>query len=148
LEVKPTSSKMIKSNEGFGRTSAANPNLPPFRETLRDSETERRQQACDQILNQIDKESEELKKAATPERFKRYRQLISSFMKEALNQSYALDEKTRWDRSGNRKTFILVKKINASLEEVMNSLMDGEKKQIDLMAKLDEIRGMLLDLYI
>jgi uncharacterized protein YaaR (DUF327 family) len=34
------------------------------------------------------------------------------------------------------------------MEELTDEVMQREKKQINLVAKLDEIRGMLLDLYI
>lgn len=149
MKIKSTDSKIEKTkNEPIGRLFSGNSPRVSFKETLKDSEAERRKHICDNLLKEIDTVSEELKKALTPERFKRYRELVSSFMKEALNQSYTLQEETRWDRSGNRKTFITVKKINETLEELMNALVSEEKKQIDLIAKLDEIRGMLLDLYL
>ncbi len=64
-----------------------------------------------------------------------------------MSQSYELHDEMHWDRSGNRKNFVLVKKINQSVEEMIDLVMNKEKKQIDLVARLDEIRGLLVDLY-
>lgn len=149
MEVKPIGSKILNSqNETTTRSVGSTLRQVFFGETLKNVETDNKKQICSELLGRIDAQSEELKKAATPEGVKRYRKLVSVFMKEALSQSYDLNEESRWDRSGNRKSFITVKKINQAMEDLMDSMVQQEKKQIDLVAKLDEIRGLLLDLYI
>ena len=65
-----------------------------------------------------------------------------------MSQTYELNEENHWDRSGNRKSYLTVRKINQALEDLTDEVLNREKKQIDLVAKLDEIRGMLLDLYL
>ncbi len=150
MEVKPTGSKQVGagSNEAFARNSGINSKQAAFIDTLKETDNERRRQACDELLRQIDSVSENLKKAPTPNGIKKYRRLVASFIREAMNQTYELNEETHWDRSGNRKSYLTVKNINKALEELTDEVMNKEKKQIDLVAKLDEIRGMLLDLYI
>lgn len=149
MEVKPTGSKQVGagSNEGFARAPGIDSKQTAFSDTLRVTENDRRRQACDELLRQIDSVSESLKKAPTPSDIKKYRRLVAAFIREAMNQTYELNEETHWDRSGNRKSYLIVKKINQALEELTDEVMQREKKQIDLVAKLDEIRGMLLDLY-
>ncbi len=150
MEVKPTGSKQVNagSSDTFGRTAGVNAKQPVFMEALKDTDSDRRRQACDEILRQIDSLSVDLKKAPTPSGVKKYRRLVAAFMKEAMSQTYELNEETHWDRNGNRKSFVTVRNINKALEELTDEVMNHEKKQIDLVAKLDEIRGMLLDLYV
>lgn len=150
MEVKPTGSKQLGagSSESLGRNTALTAKQSVFVETLKENDLDRRRQACDEILRQIDTLSEELKKAPTPSGVKKYRRLVASFIREAMEQSYELNEETHWDRRGNRKSYITVRNINKALEELTEEVMQREKKQIDLVAKLDEIRGMLLDLYL
>lgn len=150
MEVKPTGSKQVGSgsNEALGRASGLNVKHSMFIETLKETDGDRRRQACDEILRQIDTLSESLKKATTPSGVKKYRRLVASFIREAMSQTYELNEETHWDRSGNRKSYVTVKNINKALEELTDEVMNREKKQIDLVAKLDEIRGMLLDLFV
>ena len=149
MDVKPTGSKQLGSgsNEAYARTSGINTRQAAFIENLKESDSVRRHQACDELLRQIDSVSKSLKKAPTPNGVKKYRRLVASFIREAMSHTYELNEETHWDRSGNRKSYLTVKNINKALEELTDEVMGREKKQIDLVAKLDEIRGLLLDLY-
>ncbi len=150
MEIKPTGSKILNQPaDSVGRSpGSAGVREAVFSEALQNSDSKRRSEICATLLEQIDAQSEELKKGITPAGVKRYRKLVQNFMKEALQQSYSLDQESRWDRSGNRKVFVTVKKINESLEKLTDALLNKEKKHIDLVAKLDEIRGLLLDLYV
>ncbi len=146
MKIKPVDSTMISSSKQLtsrGADSAAG----SFETVLKDSVIEQKKQICSELLQKIDAQSQELKKRPTPEGIKRYVELVRSFMKEAIGQAYSLEEETLWDRFGNRKNYVIVKRINASLEELIDSVIDQEKKQLDLVGKLDEIRGLLIDLY-
>ena len=148
MKVKPSDANAVnQKSQLFSHSNVANPHQSAFVDSLKDSDAQRRKQVCDNILQQIDRVSEELKKKPSPDGVKRYRRLISDFVKEALDQSYEIHEERHWDRDGNRKNLVLVKQINHAVEELMDSVMSQEKKQIDLVARLDEIRGMLVDLY-
>lgn len=135
---KQTSGRMTDSIAGSGN----------FGKILKDSASDQKKNICSAILEQIDAQSRELKKSLTREGVKRYCQLVKGFMKEALEQSYEVDENTHWDRYGNRKDYVIVKRINESLEELMDDVVNQEKGQINFMAKLDAIRGLLVDLFI
>lgn len=150
MEVIATGTKQIGagSSEAYGRTGGVDVKQSVFAETLKETDQDLRRQACDEILRQIDLVSEELKKAPTPRGIKKYRRLVAAFIKEAMSQTYELNQETHWDRSGNRKSYLTVKSINQALEELTAEVLKREKKQIDLVAKLDQIRGLLLDLYV
>jgi len=148
LKVNPTDAALKHSEpKNSGRTNEVSHDHSNFATVFKNSAVETRKQVCTTLLKKIDEYSAELRKSPTPEGIKRYRQLVKEFMKEALNDAYQVDTEAKWDRMGNRREFVLVKKINQSLEELMDSFAGQEKKQLDLIAKLDEIRGMLVDLY-
>jgi uncharacterized protein YaaR (DUF327 family) len=146
VQVKLNSAKPVERRRG--RTAAVDARRREFDEALRDSEAERRRRVCQQLLEEIDGLSAELKKAPNPEGIRRYRDLVTSFMKEALHQSFEVNQQTHWDRTGNRKTMTTVKQINKLLEEIMDETVNKEKRHLDLIAKFDQIRGLLLDLYL
>lgn len=150
MEIKPTGSQKISQPAELPVRNTGGGSLreTAFSEALKDSDSERRRIICTGLLQQIDEQSAQLKKAPTPTGIKRYRKLVQAFMKETLSQSYTLNQRTHWDRNGNRKVFVTVKKINESLEALADEVLNKEKEQIDLVAKLDEIRGLLVDLYI
>lgn len=130
-----------------GRSAEAAMGAPAFEAALKNSAVETRKQVCTAILAKIDQQSAALKKSLTVAGVKRYRELVGEFMKEALHDSYQLTGESKWDRMGNRKEYVIVKRVNESLEELMAALAGQAKEQLDLIAKLDEIRGMLVDLY-
>ncbi len=46
-----------------------------------------------------------------------------------------------------QKVFITVEKINEKLEQLTKFILEKQNKNINLLATLDEIRGLLVDLY-
>ena len=116
-----------------------------FGEILQNSAAEKQEQFCADLILEIDAQALLLKKAVTPERLKHYRELVKTFMKEALPNTYLLHEEQRWDRSGHQRNLIIVKKVNEQLESLMHDVTSKEMP-LKLIARLDQIRGLLLDL--
>jgi uncharacterized protein YaaR (DUF327 family) len=130
-----------------GRTGEVVNSQPGFDAVFKDSVGENRRQICTSLLKKIDEQSVKLRNSPSIEGIKQYRKLVREFIEETLGHSYSVETDTKWDRGGNRREFIIVKKINQSLEDLFESVLNQEKKQFDLVAKLDEIRGLLVDLY-
>ncbi len=146
MQIKVDGNKHFPTHKEEVRNSWLRPS--GFAQTMKETEADRKKQVCERLLGKIDVLSAELKKKATPDGIKRYRDLIVNFMKEALNQSYSVGEEYHWDREGNRKAMVKVNQINQALEELMTDVMEKEKDHIDLVAKFDQIRGLLVDLYL
>ncbi len=51
---------------------------------------------------------------------------------------------TNWKR---HKEYVLIEKINEKLELLTKYILEKENENINLLATLDEIRGLLVDLY-
>jgi uncharacterized protein YaaR (DUF327 family) len=148
LKVIPTDSTFMHSElKQTGRSVEAGHGQSWFGVTLKNTTVENRKQVCAALLDKIDAQGAELKNGPTLSRIKRYRQLVREFMNEALHNSYQVEAEAKWDYSGNRKEYVIVKKVNQALEEITRNFVSQEKTQIDLIAKLDEIRGWLVDLY-
>jgi uncharacterized protein YaaR (DUF327 family) len=148
VKINPADSRKVQNDPKIsGRTGeAANPR-PEFDMALKNSVSEKRNQICTALLKKIDEQSAELRKSPSFEGVKRYRKLVGEFLEEVMDHSYLVDADAKWDRGGNRREYVIVKKINQSLEDLMDFMVDQEKKQFDMVAKLDEIRGLLVDLY-
>jgi uncharacterized protein YaaR (DUF327 family) len=148
MKVTPTDQTFVHSElKQSGRSGEVNRGRSGFEAAFKSTATENRKQLCETLLDKIDAEGVVLQKNPSVAGIKRYRQLVREFMKEALHHSYQVETDSKWDYSGNRKEYVIVKKVNQSLEELTDTFVSREKSQIDLIAKLDEIRGMLLDLF-
>lgn len=80
--------------------------------------------------------------------FKKYRRLISDFMEEVSSNSHSYSRENFLDRRGRHRVYGIVRKVNESLDKLAEELLKTEKNNIDILAKTDEIRGLLLDIII
>jgi uncharacterized protein YaaR (DUF327 family) len=94
------------------------------------------------FLAEIDEQGKRLAKSPIRAEIERYRALVGKFVKEAMAQMTELDRRT--DR--RNRSFVLIKEIDKKLAELTELLLSGQAKQIDILGKLSEIQGMLVDL--
>ena len=99
------------------------------------------------LLDEITAQGEQLGQVPTYGELKKYRQLVQRFVGEAVGRMYNLQSQTGWDRFGRRKVYTLVKQIDESLSGLTEDVRQGQSQQLEIMGKLDAIRGMLVDLY-
>lgn len=77
---------------------------------------------------------------------KRYRKLIQEFMNEIVNRSHKFSRENFLDRRGRHRVYGMIKRVNAALDELAQELMKDEKDHLVILDKIDEIRGLLLDI--
>ncbi len=100
------------------------------------------------ILADLDKEGKNFSKNPNMETLKKYKTLVKSFMDTVINKMYKLKEEYKYRyKTKQKQIFIIVETINKKLEKLTNFVIDKEKENINLLSTLDEIRGLLLDLY-
>ncbi|WP_027339741.1 YaaR family protein [Halonatronum saccharophilum] len=115
-----------------------------FLEELKGANKNRIIGRLDDLLDQIDQQGERLSNNRTFKELIRYKKLIQSFMEEAIDKMYNLKE----DYSPMQgKIHTVVKSVDSSLEELTEVVMDKEVDRLEILEELDEIRGLLVDLY-
>ena len=73
-----------------------------------------------------------------------YKKLIKGYLKSVVDYTYDLNKNTSfWDRN----YFTTVKTINEKLESMTRDLLYEEKDNINIASQIDEINGLLLDIY-
>ena len=98
------------------------------------------------LVADVIKQGELLSKRADIREFIRYREMIRALVNEAVSNGFAFHKFRKYDARGRAKTFALIEKINAKLEEIMNGLLEGEANHIQMLRNIDDIRGLLVDL--
>ena len=96
------------------------------------------------FLGEIDEQGKRLLKHPIRGEIERYRALVGKFIKEAMAQMTTIEKHT--DR--RNRAFTLIKDIDQKLAELTEMLVSGQAKQLDILGKLQEIQGMLVDLKI
>jgi uncharacterized protein YaaR (DUF327 family) len=78
---------------------------------------------------------------------KRYKEMVAEFMHEAVRFTFEFKKQSLLDARGRHRVYALIKRINQKLDELTQQLLAGEADNLSVMAAVDELRGMLLDLY-
>ncbi|MFZ5944520.1 MAG: YaaR family protein [Bacillota bacterium] len=100
------------------------------------------------LIDEVDKMAKRLGQSCTLSDLKNYKRAVQSFLKRTLGDAYEAQEQNSWDRMGRQKLFVLVKKVDESLEELSKQVLSQHKDSLDILGKLDEIRGLLVDMYL
>ena len=77
---------------------------------------------------------------------KRYRTLIKEFMNEIVNRSHKFSRENFLDRKGRHRVYGIIRRVDETLDELAQELMKDEKDHLAILAKVGEIRGLLLDI--
>ncbi len=78
---------------------------------------------------------------------KQYRKLIQEFMNEIATHTHEFSRENFLDRKGRHRVYGIVKKINQTLDELAEELLNEEKDHISILSKIDEIKGLILDIF-
>lgn len=77
---------------------------------------------------------------------KQYRGMIQEFMNEIVTRSHKFSRENFLDRRGRHRVYGIIKLVNKNLDELVAELIKDEQDTITILEKIDEIRGLLLDI--
>ncbi|OXM82625.1 YaaR family protein [Paenibacillus rigui] len=143
-----------------------NPNWRPFGKEIQRSETSSAQQLqhksfsdmmqhqdekasqeqLQRILQQIHLQGDRLSKSMTVRELRQYKQLVKQYLEETARRGVQLRDTRGWDRRGRTKRYKLLEEIDQELLTMADDMLDSEQGRIDLLHKIGEIRGMLINL--
>jgi len=77
---------------------------------------------------------------------KAYKRLISEFLDNAIRSSSSFSKDSFLDRRGRHRVFATVKTINEKLEELTKQVLSAERDNLVILGRIEDIRGLILDL--
>ncbi|MDR0708562.1 MAG: DUF327 family protein [Spirochaetaceae bacterium] len=98
------------------------------------------------LLDDVHSSGDELKSRPFPDEIIRYKKAVRNFIHYVVENSYTLEEKTSGANLLRRKKFTLVQVVDKKLEQLAAGIMAGQTNQLELLARIDEIAGILVNL--
>lgn len=98
------------------------------------------------LMKDIEEQGSKIAKHMDIRDMKRYRNLVKEFMNEVTANSHAFSRENFLDRRGRHRVYGIVKEIDKSLDDLAQELLKDEKDNLAILNKIDDIRGMLLDI--
>ena len=104
------------------------------------------QEKLTNLLNDITTQGKLLSEHMDIRDMKRYRGLGKDFLNEVVNRSHKFSRENFLDRRGRHRVYGMIKLVDEQMDELATALVQDEKDHIDILNKVDEIRGLLLDI--
>ena len=98
------------------------------------------------LLERIDDQAERLAERLDIAELKRYRALVVEFVDITVRNAAKYEKEHTLDGRGRHRVFGIVRKIDLELENLTKEVLHRHKDNIGVLAKLDDIRGMLVDI--
>ncbi len=98
------------------------------------------------MMEEITQQGNKLSRKMDVRDMKQYRKLIREFMNEIAANTHKFSRENFLDRKGRHRVYGIIKKINQTLDELAEELLQEEQDHIAILNKIDEIRGLLLDI--
>jgi uncharacterized protein len=77
----------------------------------------------------------------------RFKMLVKRFLQETVDHGLEMKQSHTWNRFGEGRRLKIVETIDERLIELAEDILNEEKESIELLAKIGEIKGLLINLY-
>lgn len=104
------------------------------------------QEKLSSLMKDIEEQGNKIAKHMDIRDMKRYRNLVKEFMNEVAANSHEFSRENFLDRRGRHRVYGIIKEVDKSLDELAEELLKDEKDNLAILNKIDDIRGMLLDI--
>jgi hypothetical protein len=112
---------------------------PTARENISSEEVE-------QLLDSIHELGDELLRKRTFTAVQQYREAVKAFVRRTVSRSLDVEEHTSGGNVLNRKRFSIVQIIDQKLDRLVQGMLQSQESQMELMSRVEEIHGLLVDL--
>lgn len=119
-----------------------------FLEVLAVEEDDKARQMLGEMLEVIEEKGKSLSNKRTVEALIDYKKMVQNFIKEAVEYGLKVEEKRGFSRGGRGRSLRTVSNIDARLIELTEAILNQEKKHINILDKVGEIQGLLVNLYL
>ncbi|MDM5331767.1 YaaR family protein [Ureibacillus composti] len=99
------------------------------------------------LLGDISSAGDRVARSRNLRELARFKMLVRRFLQEAVNYGLEMKQSHTWNRFGEGRRLKIVETIDERLVELAEDLLNEEKATIDLLDKIGEIKGLLVNLY-
>lgn len=98
------------------------------------------------LLDDVHSSGDALKTSLHPSNIIEYKKAVKLFLQYVIQNSYQVSNKTSGKNILKQKKFTQIVVIDEKLEKLTAEILINQKNQIALLAKIEEINGLLVDL--
>lgn len=133
--------KTLQRSESAGKPAQAQ----SFADLMQQQDEERTQEELQRKLEEIRLQGERLARSMTLRELILYRQMVKSFLEDTVRRGIGLKTTQGWDRRGRGKRYKILEEVDALLVSMGEELLQTEEGRLELLRKVGEIRGLLIN---
>lgn len=118
-----------------------------FLETLQAVERKQEEQDIEAKLAELDRAALAFAKSPVYSNLLRYKKLVQRILADLVKDAYQVKARSGFDRYGSRRLYQTISLIDERLQELTEAVLNKHRPVLNLVERLDEIRGLLCDLY-
>ncbi|SFT28633.1 YaaR family protein [Paenibacillus sp. BC26] len=118
-----------------------------FADVMNFQDEQRTIEQLQEKLQHIHNQGERLARSMTVRELRLYRQMVKQFLEDTVRRGIGMKETRGFDRRGRTKRYKLLEEIDSSLISMGEELLESEEGRLDLLQKVGDIRGILINLF-
>lgn len=99
------------------------------------------------MMEEITMQGNKISKRKDIRDMRRYRGLIKDFLNEVVSHSHQFSRENFLDKRGRHRVYGIIRLVDETLDELAKELVKDEKDNLEILGKIGEIRGLLLDIF-
>ncbi len=113
---------------------------------IRNIEEDKLQEKLASLMKDIEEQGAKIAKHMDIKDMKKYRSSVKEFMNEVVSRSHEFSRENFLDRRGRHRVYGIIRQVDKNLDELAEELLKEEKDNLAILGKIDDIRGMLIDI--
>lgn len=118
-----------------------------FSQVIQEKQSILSQERLQTLMTQIEKQGSRLQDSQTLQDLISYKKTIHSFLQEVVQNGLSLEDQSGQLPNGREKKLKIIKQVDQKLIELSQQVLERSAPSVSLLAKMGEIKGLLVNLY-
>lgn len=103
-------------------------------------------ESLEKMLDDIHAIGEKVRENSSYETVSQYRTAVRAFIKHVVSQALTVEERHSSPNILRQKKFTIIKVIDRKLERLATGVLSNQQEALEILGRIDEINGLLIDL--
>jgi uncharacterized protein YaaR (DUF327 family) len=121
---------------------------PSFQQIFQENQKDLSQTRLKSLLQKLENQSSRLGQSQSIQDLLAYKETIKSFLQEVVQNGLSLEDHSGFTPNGREKKLTMIKQVDEKLVELSDQVLSQQAPTIDLLTKMGEIKGLLINLYL
>jgi uncharacterized protein YaaR (DUF327 family) len=105
------------------------------------------QASLEVLLDEVHEAGDRLKENPSVDLVQAYKKAVRDFIHHVVERSYSVEQKTSGRNVLKRNAYFRVSVIDEALEKLAAEILRNQRDNLEILRRVDEINGMLVDLF-